>query len=171
MNSSTDPPPTEKKTRVRFSLSRITRNLLTVIVLSLIGLFAISMTSKQPDNLGVSAGQLAACPDTPNCVSTQAADPVKRMDPIAFSGTPSEAISKIKQAIKLNWPRATLISETEYYLHYEFKSLIFRFIDDVEFFVDDKNSVIQFRSASRVGHSDLGVNRKRMNQLVESIKP
>ena len=98
MNSSADPPANKKKTRVRFSLSRITRNLLTVMVLSLIGLFAISMTSKQPDNLGVTAGQLAACPDTPNCVSTQAADPGKRMDTIAFSGTPSEAISKIKQA-------------------------------------------------------------------------
>jgi uncharacterized protein (DUF1499 family) len=41
----------------------------------------------------------------------------------------------------------------------------------VEFFVDDKSSVVQFRSASRVGHSDLGINRKRMNQVVESLKP
>lgn len=95
----------------------------------------------------------------------------KKMKPVAFRGSPSEAISKIKEVVKLNYPRAKLISETEYYLHYEFKSLIFRFIDDVEFFVDDNSSVIQFRSASRVGHSDLGVNRKRMNQLAESLKP
>ena len=171
MNSTNDKPPSEINKRARFSLSKIGRNLVTVLVLSSIGLLGISMTSKQPDNLGVTAGKLAACPDTPNCVSTQADDPAKKMKPVAFRGSPSEAISKIKEVVKLNYPRAKLISETEYYLHYEFKSLIFRFIDDVEFFVDDNSSVIQFRSASRVGHSDLGVNRKRMNQLAESLKP
>lgn len=171
MNSVPDTPSVEKKIRPRFSFSKITRNALTVLILSSIGLFGLSMTSKLPANLGVNSGKLAACPDTPNCVSTQATDPEKRMEPIPFTGPPAETISKIKKTIELNWPRATLVSETDYYLHYEFKSLIFRFIDDVEFFVDDKSSVVQFRSASRVGHSDLGINRKRMNQVVESLKP
>lgn len=171
MNSNNANSKTERKLRPRFSLAKVARNVFTVLILSLIGLFGISMTSKQPDNLGVTNGKLATCPDTPNCVSTQAADPGKKIEPIAFKGSSAETISKIKQTIKANWPRATLISERDHYLHYEFKSLIFRFIDDVEFFVDDKASVIQFRSASRVGHSDLGVNRKRMNQIVKSLKP
>lgn len=171
MKSTTANSEAERKFRPRFSVAKVARNVFTVFTLSLVGLLGISMTSKQPDNLGATNGKLATCPDTPNCVSTQAADPGKKMEPVAFKGSSAETISKIKKTIKLDWPRATLISETDHYLHYEFKSLIFRFIDDVEFYVDDKASVIQFRSASRVGHSDLGINRKRMNQVVESLKP
>ena len=68
-----------------------------------------------------------------------------------------------------NWSRATLTDEAESYLRYEFTSLIFRFVDDVEFFVDDVGEVIHFRSASRVGYSDLGANRRRMNQIKKEL--
>lgn len=171
MNSILDKSSIKPTARHRLSFTKITRNLLSVVTLSLIGLFGLSMTSKRPANLGVNDGKLAACPETPNCVSSQATDPNQKIEPMPFNGPSNETISKIKETVALNWPRATLISETNRYLHYEFKSLIFRFIDDVEFFIDDKSSVVQFRSASRVGHSDLGINRKRMNQIVESLKP
>ena len=171
MNSTPEKASIKATTRHRLSFAKISRNVIIVFILSLIGLFGLSMTSKRPTNLGVNDGRLATCPETPNCVSTQATDPEKKIDPMPFNGPPSETISKIKETVALNWPRASLISETKHYLHYEFKSLIFRFIDDVEFFLDDKSSVVQFRSASRVGHSDLGINRKRMIQIVESLKP
>jgi uncharacterized protein (DUF1499 family) len=65
-----------------------------------------------------------------------------------------------------SFPRAQIVTRTDDYLHIEFRSLIFRFIDDVEFWVNPAEEVIHFRSASRIGYSDLGANRKRMNAFV-----
>ena len=62
-------------------------------------------------------------------------------------------------------PRAKLVEEDEDYLHYEFTSLLLRFVDDVEFVFDDATKTIHFRSASRTGYSDLGVNRRRMEEI------
>lgn len=59
-------------------------------------------------------------------------------------------------------PRAQIISQTDEYLYVEFRSFLFRFVDDVEFLLNAKNRTVDFRSASRVGYSDLGANRKRM---------
>ena len=130
----------------------------------------ISFTSSQPENLGVANGQLAKCPTSPNCVSTQAEDALHSMEPIPFVGSATEFLEKIKIVVDSEFCRAKLMSESESYLRFEFKSLVFRFIDDVEFFVDDEMSVVHFRSAARVGHSDLGTNRKRMNKISESLK-
>jgi uncharacterized protein (DUF1499 family) len=58
-----------------------------------------------------------------------------------------------------------LVEEDEIYLHYEATSLLLRFVDDVEFLLDDQAKIIHFRSASRTGYGDLGVNRKRMEQV------
>ena len=69
----------------------------------------------------------------------------------------------LREWMKDTHPRATIIEETGQYMHVEFRSRIFGFVDDVEFLVDDR--VIQVRSASRVGRSDLGVNRKRIEAL------
>ena len=62
-------------------------------------------------------------------------------------------------------PRTKLVEEDEMYLHYEFTSLLLRFVDDVEFLFDDESKTVHFRSASRTGYSDLGVNRQRMEQV------
>jgi len=61
--------------------------------------------------------------------------------------------------------RAVIISETNTYLHIEFTSAFFRFVDDVEFFVDDTEKKIHVRSASRIGYSDFGVNRGRVEKI------
>ena len=148
---------------------RIARRLILLPIVAVVGLFFLSMTSPKPSGLGVANGMLAKCPDSPNCVSTQANDPEKKMEPIPLNGEKSEMVAKIKSAIESDFPRAKLITEDENYLHFEFRSLLFRFVDDVEFFVDDKESTVQFRSASRVGHSDMGANRKRMTKICESL--
>ncbi len=62
-------------------------------------------------------------------------------------------------------PRIKLVEEEDSYLHYEFTSLLFRFVDDVEFLFEDATKTIHFRSASRVGYGDFGVNRKRMEEI------
>ncbi|HVC95589.1 MAG TPA: DUF1499 domain-containing protein [Pirellulales bacterium] len=119
---------------------------------------------KKPANLGVVSGRLAPCPNSPNCVSTQATDADHRMEPIAIDDSPDQAIGRLKTVIGA-LPRMKIVTETEDYVHAEATSRLFRFVDDVEFFVDREAKVIHFRSASRVGHSDFGVNRARMEQI------
>ena len=164
MNSE-NPKPVRRRSRLQWIIRRLT----LVFIISFVGLFVLSMTSSRPDNLGVTNGQLAKCPDSPNCVSTQASDEDHRMSAISMTGTQEEIIDKIKSVIATDFSRAKLIRETDDYLHYEFTSLIFRFVVDVEFFVDDDLKV-NFRSASRVGRSDLGANRKRMTKITERLK-
>ena len=110
--------------------------------------------------------QLAACPDSPNCVCTQAdpSDQIHCIQPLTYTGAASAAMARLLAMIKA-LPRATIITNSENYLHVEFRSLVFRFVDDVEFVLDDQAKHINFRSASRLGHSDLGVNRKRMEAI------
>jgi uncharacterized protein (DUF1499 family) len=107
---------------------------------------------------------LRPCPATPNCVSTQAADEQHAIAPIRYRKSRVEAKEALKEVIR-SLPRTKLVEEDDVYLHYEFTSLLFRFVDDVEFLIDDEARIIHFRSASRIGYGDLGVNRKRMERV------
>jgi uncharacterized protein (DUF1499 family) len=118
----------------------------------------------KPTNLGVVDGRLAACPNSPNCVSTQATDGRHKVEAIVFDGNPDAAMRRLK-AVVAAVPRMKVVTEAENYLRAEATSLIFRFRDDVEFFIDRQAKVIHFRSASRVGYSDLGANRARMERI------
>ena len=107
---------------------------------------------------------LRACPDKPNCVSTQATDEGHAIAPFPYKKARAEAKEALKAAIA-TLSRTKLVKEDEGYLHYEFTSLLLRFVDDVEFVFDDDTKTVHFRSASRTGYSDLGVNRQRMEQV------
>ena len=107
---------------------------------------------------------LAPCPSSPNCVSTQAQDQGHAIAPFRYRKSRAEAKEALKEVIR-SLSRTTLVEEDESYLHYEFTSLLLRFVDDVEFLFDDEAKIIHFRSASRTGYGDLGVNRKRMEQV------
>ncbi len=107
---------------------------------------------------------LSACPSSPNCVSTQATDETHAIAPFRYKKSRAEAKEALK-AVIANLPRATLIEEDESYLHYEFTSLLLRFVDDVEFVFNEDTKTLHFRLASRTGYSDLGVNRQRMEQV------
>ena len=127
-------------------------------------MFALSFLAKKPTNLGVTDGKLAPCPDMPNCVCSQATDAEHGMKPWAYT-CPDALVMPALKKIVAESPRATVVTETGDYLYVEFASALFRFVDDVEFFIDRDQKVIHFRSASRAGKSDLGVNRKRMEEL------
>lgn len=143
---------------------RIARRLLRAVVVALAVLALLSMTGSPPTNLGLTGGKLAPCPDSPNCVSSQAADPRHAIAPFALDRPLGAAKEELRQAAA-KLPRAKLITESENYLHFEFRSLLFRFVDDVEFHLDAATKTIQIRSASRVGHSDFGVNRRRVEAI------
>jgi uncharacterized protein (DUF1499 family) len=144
--------------------------IVALVVLSPLILLAIlSIVAKKPANLGVVDGRLAPCSTSPNCVSTQATDAGHRMEPIPFDDPPDQAIGRLKTVLGA-MPGMKVVTETEDYLHAEATSRLFRFVDDVEFYVDRKAKVIHFRSASRVGYSDLGKNRARMEQIREAFR-
>lgn len=111
--------------------------------------------------------KLKPCPNSPNCVSTQETRKRKRMRPIEFRQTTEYAKLKLKMLFeeKKYLSNVTLIKEEENYLHYEFKTKIGKFIDDVEFLFDEKNKVIHFRSTSRKGYGDFGKNKRRMKRI------
>jgi uncharacterized protein (DUF1499 family) len=113
----------------------------------------------RPNNLGVKDGKLSPCPGTPNCVCSQSEDPRWSIDPL-----PPVAIAEIKKAIE-SMERTKIIEETENYLYAEFTSKLMGFVDDVEFYFDPITNVVQVRSASRLGKSDLGVNRQRIEEI------
>ena len=118
---------------------------------------------RRPQNLGVKDGRLAPCRRTPNCVSSQA-DPSDAEHYIApLKGT----IDAVRKAVE-SLPRTTIISATANYLYAEFRSKLLGYVDDVEFFHD--GSVIQVRSASRLGRRDFAVNRKRIEQLRKMLQ-
>ncbi len=119
---------------------------------------------KRPNNLGVNNGKLAPCPNSPNCVSSQSSDVGHSIAPLTYSSSPEQAIAKLKSVIN-SLPRTKIITENKDYLYAEFKSALMGFVDDVEFYLDRKAKVIQVRSASRLGQSDLGVNRKRIETI------
>ena len=140
-----------------------------IALLPIVGLALLSALSRRPSNLGVVNGKLAPCPDSPNCVSSQAADAGHRMEPIAFSGSPEAALARIKTIVAA-LPRTEIVTETGNYIHVEFRSALFRFVDDVEFLIDADAGQIHFRSASRAGHGDMGVNRRRMEGICAAWK-
>ncbi len=126
-------------------------------------------SGNKPDDLGVREGQLKICPDKPNCVNSQLKDNDSHyIEPITFISSKSEEKKKLKSIIA-NLPRTQLIKEEDGYLYYEFTSMLMRYVDDVEFYFDDSTKLIHVRSASRLGHSDLGVNRKRIETIRQSL--
>ena len=116
-----------------------------------------------PTDIGVRNGQLAPCPDSPNCVCSQDDRTQHHVAPIAYTGQMANAIKTMKQVI-MGMPGSHIVAEKHEYIHAEFKSRIMGFIDDVEFYFPG-DSIIHVRSASRVGYSDLGVNRKRIKTI------
>jgi len=95
-------------------------------------------------------------------VSSQASDEKHAVAPIAISDDPSAAMRRLKSVVEA-MPRTQVIETKLDYLRVEFTSRVLGFVDDVEFYCDGK--VIQVRSASRLGYSDLGVNRKRVEEI------
>lgn len=127
-------------------------------------LFGNLLGGSPPAALGVRDGRLAPCPASPNCVSSQAADADHRIAPIAYTGNAADALTRLARVIAAQ-PGATIVAQHDGYLYATFQTPLMGFVDDVEFVVDPARNVIQARSASRLGHRDFGVNRKRIETL------
>ena len=116
-----------------------------------------------PASLGVNQGQLAPCPDSPNCVSSQAADENRWVHPLRYQGERARARAQLL-AVLDGMDRAEIVQADESYIHAQFRSAVFGFVDDVEFYFNPPGT-IQMRSASRTGYDDFGVNRERVETI------
>lgn len=130
--------------------------------MGLLALLASACFGERPMKLGVKDGALAACPPSPNCVSSQAADEGHRIAPLSFSDAPETAMARLTGILKSR-PDVTIIEATDSYLRVELRTTFF--VDDAEFLLDRERHVIQVRSASRLGYSDFGKNRQRMEEI------
>lgn len=127
--------------------------------------------SRGPGAVAAPGETLRPCPSRPNCVSTEAdaADRRHAMQPIPFRA-PAEAAQRMAREALLAEPRTRIVLVAPGYLRAESRTRLFRFVDDVEVVVDAPARVIRFRSASRVGRSDMGVNRARMERFTERFR-
>jgi len=127
-------------------------------------LFGNLFAGTAPSNLGVQAGKLAPCPESPNCVNSEAKDAAHLIAPIAYEGDANAAMARLVQVIARQ-PGAKLVTQRGDYLYATFQTPLIGFVDDVEFLADPVQHVFDVRSASRLGHSDFGVNRKRIEAV------
>lgn len=126
-------------------------------------MLAFRLFSPAPAGLGGPEG-LQPCPDKPNAVSSSDPRPSHHIAPFPCPMGQAEAIALIERMMA-GHPRSSLVQRDGPYIHFECRSLLFRFIDDIEFLVDAPHGLVEVRSASRAGHSDLGVNRARVENL------
>lgn len=122
----------------------------------------VSCTGK-PSETQLLDGKLRPCPDRPNCVSSEEIKAPAQVEPLSFQGPPDVAWARIKETIR--YAGGEIEQEGDTYLRATFASRLFRFVDDVELRMDAAENHIHIRSASRLGYSDLGVNRKRVEKL------
>ena len=120
--------------------------------------FLTACAGEPPQNIGVQNGQLTACPESPNCVSSYESDEEHGIAPLEAS------LQQIQQVL-VGFDDANIVNAEGNYLYAEFTSSIMGYVDDVEFYRDDAAGVTHVRSASRLGYSDLGANRARVERI------
>jgi len=125
------------------------------------------LSGKRPAGLGVTNGKLKPPPSSPNAVASQATD-AHQIAPLAYRGSPEVAITALR-AIVDSTANTRIVEMRPDYLYAEYASSLLGFVDDVEFYLPPGANVIHVRSASRLGYSDLGVNRKRIEAIREKL--
>lgn len=112
--------------------------------------------------------QLRDCPATPNCVCSTASRPSQQLPPLRYQGTTTEALQRVIEVLG-SWPRVKIVEQRPNYLHVVCTTRLCRFKDDLEILTDEAQRLLHYRSASRIGYSDLGANRRRLQQLVSDL--
>ena len=139
----------------------------SVILMSAFAGMLAGCIGERPAELGVSGGRLRECPGSPNCVSSQAGDAAHHIAPLAFNVEPEAAFARLK-TILAGREDTEIVEERTGYLRVEFHTLLF--VDDGEFLLDGEQGLIQVRSASRMGYSDLGKNRSRLEEIRQQFE-
>lgn len=138
--------------------------LIGCILVVCIILFAFIIPNlKTPEEIGLIGNKLAPVPSSPNAVSSQTEQIDKYVEPLILHESVKDSQDKIIDV--LTEMGCEIVTRSEVYIHAIDTSNLFHFRDDLEFFFDEDEGLIHFRSASRVGYSDLGINRDRYLKL------
>lgn len=141
---------------------------LVLLLTLVVAVFVIVIkNTRTPDTVGVHQGRLSPLPSSPNAVSSQTDDTGQFVAPLPFAGDQEQTRAALLEAIRSYPGKVRIETETPSYIHCVFTTDVLRFRDDVEFLLDGQNRLIHFRSASRIGYSDLGANRRRYETLAE----
>jgi uncharacterized protein (DUF1499 family) len=139
--------------------------ILAVLVLAYIGrLVYLVQTMPAPEGFGQGNSSLVCPIDRPSCVSSLNQEDGFKVAALTFSGDAAAAMTKLKKLVA-NEPRTEVVFASDQRLEVVFKSALFKFRDDVALQINAANNTIDVRSKSRVGYSDLGVNRERVERL------
>lgn len=120
--------------------------------------FLSACAGEPPQNIGVQNGQLAPCPDSPNCVSSFESDETHGIAALAAD------LQQIED-ILVSMENTNIVRADGNYLYAEFTTPLMGYVDDVEFLHDSAAGITHVRSASRLGYSDLGANRNRIESI------
>ena len=120
--------------------------------------FLSACAGEPPQDIGVRDGRLIACPESPNCVSSYESSEEHAI--AALDGN----LNQIQQ-ILVAMDGANIVEQSSNYLYAEFTSSLMGYVDDVEFLYDAASNTTHVRSASRVGYSDMGANRSRVEAI------
>lgn len=147
--------------------------IIVVVAVAVPGILAsLNIMATRPENLGVHGGRLAACPTTSNCVCSQANDAAHHIGslqiPVEHLDSRELYMDQLATAVEAT-PGNAIIQLSDNYIHAECTSAIFRFVDDLELYVDWHRRELHFRSASRIGYADLGVNRRRVERIRQRL--
>jgi uncharacterized protein (DUF1499 family) len=126
-------------------------------------------SSHPPASIGVYDGKLSPCPDSPNCVSSMSEVEEAFILPLDVQGDRGEVMNMLKGILN-DYGGVEVLSERDDYLHAGFRSKVFGFVDDVEFYFPEGSSQLHVRSASRLGYWDAGANRKRIEKIRVLLK-
>jgi len=143
---------------------RIIRILIIIMLVAV--MMMVFKNLQKPKTLGVINGKLSQVPDTPNGVSTQTNDQSKSVDPLPYKETREESVAVIKKVV-MAYGGGQIKEETSNYLYVVFTTGRMKYKDDAEFYFDDASTLIHFRSASRIGYSDMGLNAERYHTISE----
>ena len=123
----------------------------------------LSIVSRRKPSVGLVNGRLRPCSARPNCVCSEDKELPSYVNPLALSGPADSSWARAKRIIREMGGK--IVREDDCYLWATFSTKLFRFVDDLELRMDEDNEVIHIRSGSRVGYSDMGVNRRRVEDL------
>jgi len=141
-----------------------------LIITALILLFALAHQAQDKQAQGLNNGRLSPCSTTPNCICSENIDDVDHyIAPLSYTEYSNTELRYLLVEI-IQSMGGVLSKVDEIYLSATFTSSIFHFVDDLEIRIDETKHLIHIRSASRVGHSDLGMNKKRVELLKQLYK-
>ncbi|MCA9075431.1 MAG: DUF1499 domain-containing protein [Planctomycetaceae bacterium] len=136
-------------------------SLLSLLIVALFVIGGVVVASWRRPELGPVDGNLRTCPDSPNCVCSYETDKQHGIEPLSGG---EDSMEQLRQVLASKQGIVVIADEGDY-IRAECTSRLMRYIDDIEFLNDAEAGVIHVRSASRVGHSDLGANRNRVEEI------